>query len=1000
MKRLVPALVVLVLLVAAVFWLWPRSLTRADLLAALDKAITDLEAPGATIQDAADALATPEAAATFVRDHIHETTYQGAVFEPKDVLLQRVGNRMDRARLLVALIEAQGGSAQIMGNGEPATRAQLATQDVPDSYLRLADLLEIDTETETLARFETLLQEMLAEIDGSQTLLTETLTIPQAKANPRDIPHLWVVAKTDEVETSLALGPDAVPESGRPITPEVAPVAIRLTGTSRDGRRHVLLDHKGPVAGHMALSFQPVVGPAEAFGKPPAPDTVSVWAPVLTLGDQIVSGSPFTPAGEIPPSREGAPPLTPDDADAPEVIDFAVPTLDTTNAPEIRATVTGELPEGAVWQSAWLGVTDGGMPVRPRLLSLPRDGSADRPVLLLVDASSSMADQGRIFAARRMAQAVMMALPDGTALTVAGLNGLIPGITRMPNPPLDSPRDGEAELVDKAFTLGNGYSLAGSIRALLPQLNLEQAPDVILIGDGALSDPQPVLQRVLRDTGARLYAIAVDAPVQSFSGLGPAWQWTTTDGPEKIVQDLMMQRAAQAQISWPMPADATAGTTRTVEITPLGGGSEPVTVTYTVPELADTQPDDGLIALMLEVTLPDGTIRTRPLMALGPDADPWALEMAATLTLAPGAAPDAVLAGAALREWRALAAAQDAATAGEALPGSYDQRRFAALQRVASLSGLTSALTGDAPQPDSPIAVLERFEPFPEGDTLVLRRTLDVLHDGNMISGPRAGLALAAAEAHLIGGDSVNARLMKAEDRQTIRPTDPLPDWAQPLLTDAPDGTALIASQSAGAGWLLQPGGQLQARLMTPLAKGATDVQVAAQFKDLRSRLGMISVVSGAAGSVAGVSGIAHGGLVGLLDQNLRMWCFSSVMMGYVGDAIAGLPTPGEGNPEAWKARALSLCELSDPDGLARAYAANMGANMAAGALGDALGALSGALFTQGMANRAGEIYRQLPRTPSAAETGGMALGWGGVLWLSDLSGALNAALVTDRPAE
>ena len=96
---------------------------EASVIAALEEAVIALRFPGSTVEEAAAELKTPENAAAFVRERVSETGYKGAIFTPEDVLRQRVGNRMDRARLLVALIEAQGGTAHIMADGRSAQRA-------------------------------------------------------------------------------------------------------------------------------------------------------------------------------------------------------------------------------------------------------------------------------------------------------------------------------------------------------------------------------------------------------------------------------------------------------------------------------------------------------------------------------------------------------------------------------------------------------------------------------------------------------------------------------------------------------------------------------------------------------------------------------------------------------------------------------------------------------------------------------------------------------------
>jgi hypothetical protein len=979
---------------------------EASVIAALEEAVIALRFPGSTVEEAAAELKTPENAAAFVRERVSETGYKGAIFTPEDVLQQRVGNRMDRARLLVALIEAQGGTAHIMADGRSAQRAQMTEPETPGALVKLAARLHVNTdeaETRAMERHRDRLLAIRDEIDASEALITELLgprTVPEP-SSVSPVPHLWVEGEDAQgAAFALAIGPDPVPAAGENLEAAPNSLALKVIGIGRDGARHVLLDYKGPVASTTSLSFQPVVGPVEAFGKPPSPESVPLWAPVLVIGDKFVGGTPFSPLGAAVPATEpGRPPLLPEpnggSTPAPDIDDLRAVSIDTSGFPELRATLTGGLPEGEYWQAPWVDVFDDGIARHARISSLPQGGQT---VLLLIDASASMAQGSRVLRARDLGRAIVSHLPVGTKLAIAGLNGEIPLVTRRPG--IISAHDQQTlgEAVDAALVMGDGSNLPDMLETLLNDSELKmQAADIILIGDGAFkASERSELGSLLSSNLSRLFSVSIDAPGDAFAPVGDVIEWKTSESTVAETANMILRaRGSQVTFAWQAPEEVREGQRRRVEFKPVAKNSRPATIEYVTPAPDTGKRDDpGLLAsLALEITLPDGGTKLRPLFALGADADPWNLETGYRLTISPGPSPDRVLATAALEEWLALARARKAGE--EAAATRVETIGFAALQKVSSLVGYRAVVTGVAPATTSPIVMLEHYTPFPQENALAVRRSLDLVMDGGLLdgAGPRAGLAVAAAEAALTGGASVNDRIRRADDRTVLRSSDTLPGWSGVLDMD---GGEAIASPAAGAAWVLREAGGLEARLFRPVAKGASDVMIAGEFAAIRSRLEMVSITSGAAGSVAGVSGVLNGGVVGLLDQNLRLWCYSSVMMGYVADQISNLPTPGGGDPAAWRARALELCELANADGLAEAYLKSVGIGMAGGLLGDQLSALSGGLFSLELARRAAEVYRIFPRTLSPGEAGGISLFWNEILWFSEISAALDTAITAD----
>ena len=71
-----------------------------------------------------------------------------------------------------------------------------------------------------------------------------------------------------------------------------------------------------------------------------------------------------------------------------------------------------------------------------------------------------------------------------------------------------------------------------------------------------------------------------------------------------------------------------------------------------------------------------------------------------------------------------------------------------------------------------------------------------------------------------------------------------------------------------------------------PEAKGASVDQIVKEFDRLHSLLSYMGAAGSGVFSMAGLPGSAWTGLCTFFDEELKLWCFSSVMLGYVGEGI------------------------------------------------------------------------------------------------------------------
>jgi len=950
-KRL--GLLLLLLVFAVAIWFLPNWFAkpgRQDIVVALEAAVNALHAPGRTVETAAAALQTPQAARSFLISQVKEVSYQGAIYTPDQVLHLRTGNRIDRARLLAALIEAQGGRANLMSDGSPSQLQPFTPAALPVEYGALVDILGVDRDAVMADRERALsdLEKRLTEnLNLAETGLNNQLEMPAEQVSQPGftVPRVWVEGtSTDGTAFAIDLEAEEPPGKGTPFEPAQRNVVVAVNGIIASGQRETLLRYEGPVKALMSLSFQPNAGPADVFGGPPGPENIASWAPALAFSREVISGRVFTPSGNIPPdAAKDVPPFAPGaEATAPEVSDLEILDVDASAWPVVTAKLAGTLPPGLNWQAPYLQVTDAGAAVLPRLTGLPDPTTEQRTVVLFLDTSASMARGWRAFLARDLAHAVIDRLPEGQPIQVISHSGDKPRLTYPAGPLTDV--EAVKEAVDAAFVLQDGASLSDQLNIALQ--GLEGAKDVILFGDGVIED-SPQVAQVLGAQNARLFAVAVDADAVAYGTASTAWRWNSATGPKPMADAIVTAMQGGTVIEWTATDDTSqAGDEIVVKIAATGGGATQEK-SYIVPENSRTSVSHiSEIQLEIEAPGPNGMTRAvRPLLTFGSDPSAWALEMQAQIVMAPAPPPDRVLIATYLDEWLALVDAQESASNNQPLNLRFEGPGFAALLKIDALSGMTRIALGQELATSAPMVVMDRYDVAPDADgTFFLARTLDVLLDGGLRSAEpkpwRTGLALAEAEAEFIGATSVNSLLAGATDTQIISDADIVPDWITDNATDVTvePGAQFVASAEQNAFWYIKPSGYLQARLISPVAKGARDVEIARQFKQLRNRLDMISWASGAAGSLAGMSGIPHGGIVGILDQNLKLWCFSTVMMGYVGNAIEGAPTPGDGDAKVWEAKASALCELGDPDKLSEAYAKSIASGLISGYIGDVLG--------------------------------------------------------------
>jgi hypothetical protein len=641
---------------------------------------------------------------------------------------------------------------------------------------------------------------------------------------------------------------------------------------------------------------------------------VPLWRPVIQQGARTAAGLPFTPAGRPAPEPDSAAGAVP----APVLSSAEITDIDLTAWPEVALTVRTDAPAETIWRALHIALSENGAPVRARVEAPPQP---PRDVSLVTDVSPSMVEAGRIFIAGEVGRALIARTVRPQAVAAATAAGT-PATQRNRSIffiPQHAINDFETGL-----TIRPGDDLTGPIG---PPADPGYGPiDVVVLTDGQVSDAQIEALNGLR-AGDRRRIFAV-VPALEAARFTPAVDRVFIL-PEDEAGAADLGRAIAAAIGSHLKISYVA------EPGPLG---EPRALllrflasdTVAEGEYAAPAEPVGRARLALSLTRGGAPLgETRTLAELGGPEAGWRLMGEHALFVSGGRFDNAAVMRAFYGNERFIFEAGLETPAAAAPPGP-DIDMLAAAAQITGLTqaGASAALAGDHLQ-----ALLLSTSPAVRAETLVIDTRIDLLSDGGLgaAGGARAGFAAAAAEAALLGTQSVNASLAN-QTRVTIDPRTPLPQgWPEEVL-EMLRGTqrTVVASENGREGWLVEADGQVTARLFEPAAKGASVERVAAQFSRIRTALGLSGAVSSGLLSPYGVSGAQVGALFAILDFNVRAFCASSVMMGFVNEEIEN----GGDSGEDWLAYAERECEI-DLDAPLYDLMSSVTASAVRGELGD-----------------------------------------------------------------
>ncbi|HTX70232.1 MAG TPA: hypothetical protein VMH50_13960 [Thermoleophilia bacterium] len=345
------------------------------MVAALDDAIAKL--PRDTFD--ADAVVAqvgrePSALFEWVRNHTYWVPYQGALRGPTGVLMDRLGNSLDRALLLAALLKAAGGTPRLARATLTREQAQSflsQVQPVPENPSGSADKAPADAMsglTDRYAqRFGVAPASLRARLEQSQqaakaiasrstdqserqaaallALVGRRATVGSNDVEQAATDHWWVQVEDSgswrdlDPNLSKAPGGTALLPAVETMAPEELPAALRheveirvVVEQSLSGHleQHVALAqtlHPSDLIGqtvalqHLPLSLTPDDVPLKAGANvseylAQAAAREDRWLPVLQVGDEYQNGKVITTDGRLADLSPAGAPTPPNAATA------------------------------------------------------------------------------------------------------------------------------------------------------------------------------------------------------------------------------------------------------------------------------------------------------------------------------------------------------------------------------------------------------------------------------------------------------------------------------------------------------------------------------------------------------------------------------------------------------------------------------------------------------------------------------------------------------------
>jgi Mg-chelatase subunit ChlD len=905
-------------------------------------------APWASVAEAATTLGDAQTVLAFVSQQIATSVYEGRLQTPDAALETRVANPADKAMLLQALLEELGVATQAVAaplqgdaRAEVLARALAMPIAMPEPMTALMDRVGYDADDLGADQMGDALEAALL-LDDAQATVSAAMDHAQSlldldgpsSAGAVYLDWVWLEGEDGTIYDPILPDFDRS-DLARSYAEEVSPTVIALSARDRFGRTREIVRWSGDAYGtDVDFAFYPTINTLERLIGEPDLSDVAVWTPGIVVGGDLTTLAAVTNDGDVvPPSIVAS--LSAEDADAditgftaPQISDLSIASVDASTFPRVEVGISASVSNTPNWHGEHFNLEVEGQRVPMRI---EEPFSTATEVIVVHDQTGSMGEADRFMMARAFGGTLIDGLSGSQRLAVIAHNDAI-RVHRLFDPINNVASLDPAELLELPVRGTTSFLDALDYALNAIEIDLGESPElrtsIVLVTDGAssqadlnaLSDQMGGQVNRAQQLNAAVYPIVLSvAETVDLASLAEetGGQLVRVQDPTRVESEaraLARHLSGGMAISFVAPTDPVpaAGTQMAFSLD-VEGFDDSRNGSLTVPtDIVATQP-----GIFVEITA--GAHRAvRPLVALGDAYDVNAMTGQHSLFLAPGAYPSDRMTAQWLTQWLF---AYDATVEDEEALLAHVQDPAFSTQHATVMNGLANVMRPSLPEGQAlqyPVAALahavaQSADPSAErlaGERLDIATTLDVPAWSTFLSEvatrdevARMGLALNDAEARVLG-DGLNLTERFADSTPMA-----VDDESSPLVLAEAGETAHSWEYDWQTGSLF---GYLHDGVLA--AKGSRDTAIAAYFKSISSAIdGYMAVAQPAVNAMPTSSVLA--GFIGFKKEEMKLWCYATIMLNYVNESIAGEEDAIlDRSVPAAEARAAQLCEIEgDP---------------------------------------------------------------------------------------
>ncbi|MEM7215945.1 MAG: vWA domain-containing protein [Pseudomonadota bacterium] len=919
------------------------------------------------VSELAKSLETPDKALEFARNKISVSIYEGRLQTPEEVLKTRIANPADKAIFLKALLEELQVTTTAKATGFPEdARKFLVIENEVDEKTLPESLRELMTrigyqgdDTEDHIKYQLgLVIENLQEgrklVDAAAARAGGLIDLEgKSSAQPVFLDWVWLEGADGKIYDPILEGRDR-PETFRVYNDSPAVSRFSLHGVNSYGEVGEMIAWEGNAYGQpVSVTFVPAVDTAGRLAGDPDMSDVEVWAPVLSVGADAKLGSAVNREGDVAPleliesllSGDGVPEFS-----APKVNSLEIRSVNVSQWPRVNLGLAASVQGTPRWHGSHFSVTIADQNPQVRI---EQPFSNQTNAIILADQSGSTLENDYHQWIKRFGKTLASGLSSQQRFAIATY-GYQPVFHKLfDNFKLEGyPQTAYEAAWDQPVRGQMDFTTAldHALNAVLVELGNKpgERTDIILLTDGKagrLTDDEwfaelgtitkraqelkasisPVvmgtssaanLAKVARETGGKLIRITQPGVIDSQASA------------------LANELAGGMAISFRMPLEPDF---KTDEIVPfelaLEGFDGNVASRLTVPEAINRR-EPGIY---LNVSS-GGNSTSRPIVALGEKYKYPQMTGSYRVYLAAGRYNTNQLLAGRLNNWITY---YDIETDNDAELEKAAQSPRISVAEMQTINGLSNAvgfgLTAEQNVRFPLLAVKRSYAEDLEGgdgEQVAIVNELDApawspltANAAAKLEVARAGLLLNDIESRLNNsGENLTRDFAEASDVISVTTqseTSVLIDNSS--LAGSSDSQIFRHSEKDNVFWHGRANtGQWRGFGIwddIPL-KGSRDVEIAARFADIQTAIGAYNysvkqsaalgaALTGAEAAAAMPAAVALGGLIAFKSEELKLWCYSTIMLGYVNESIAGEEDAIlDKSAKAAEARAAKLCKM------------------------------------------------------------------------------------------